>query len=331
MNSLELLGDLYIYPQHIRVKMADGSVFDIKQYNELLHQRIPKKEVEEVEEYEAEEDAKIEKERFELTGPDVPEILHVMESLRILQKVDLDEASLKDILLRIRIYPIEFVITDFKLLLTQISQEKPTDTSDIKSTIYFYFLRYAILYEMIHRLDYFIKAKEQIKEIKSLREALYPVLNDVLLKAIGILKVNLRNVTSNPSFYKNISKLLLELIYEEDYVINNVTFRYQIDAAFNLHQGVYYDSFGQDDDDDYFEPEEMLFLAKRRLSRKLVSKQSSKKSQSKKIVKKSTRSPVKKLVKKSTRSPVKKLVKKSTRSPVKKLVKKSSKRSNKHM
>ena len=326
MNSLELLSDLYTYPQHIRVKMADGSVFNIKQYNELLHQRIPKKEVEE---YEAEEDAKIEKERFELNGQDVPEILHVMESLRIPQKVD-SEDSLKDILLRIRIYPIEFVITDFEPLLTQISKEKPTDDSDIKSTIYFYFLRYAILYEMIHRLDYFIKAKvfykQQIKEIKSLREALYPVLNGVLLKAIGILKDNLRNVTSNRSFYENISKLLLELIYEEDYVINNVTFRYQIDAAFNMNQGDYYDSLGSADDD----YEDMLFLAKRRLSRKLVSKKSSKKSQSKKLVKQKTKNlpVVKKLVKRSTTKLVKRLTK---RSPVKKLVKRSTKRPNKHM
>ena len=326
MNSLELLSDLYTYPQHIRVKMADGSVFNIKQYNELLHQRIPKKEVEE---YEAEEDAKIEKERFELNGQDVPEILHVMESLRIPQKVD-SEDSLKDILLRIRIYPIEFVITDFEPLLTQISKEKPTDDSDIKSTIYFYFLRYAILYEMIHRLDYFIKAKvfykQQIKEIKSLREALYPVLNGVLLKAIGILKDNLRNVTSNRSFYENISKLLLELIYEEDYVINNVTFRYQIDAAFNMNQGDYYDSLGSAVDD----YEDMFFLAKRRLSRKLVSKKSSKKSQSKKLVKQKTKNlpVVKKLVKRSTTKLVKRLTK---RSPVKKLVKRSTKRPNKHM
>ena len=213
------------YPQTILVKTDDRPLF-IQQNNELLRQRMSgyKEEVEDKEE----ENKKVEKEYFVLKSADksssgrVYDISKIknFEPLRIEDIIS--DINLNDMLLRIRIYPIEY-IDDFDIHLR--FNIESVHAENISYTTYIYFLYYATFYEMFHRIDYFINAHkfydeitiEKLSKLKETSKLLLEHLYAIHQKVSTILHdvKNKTEVDKNYLYFYNIALLLLHLIYEE--------------------------------------------------------------------------------------------------------------------
>jgi hypothetical protein len=352
--------DHFNYPQTILVKTEDDRPIFIKQHNKLLHRRMSAYEDED--DKEDEEDEKVEQEYFSFKSADKSFYGKVFDISMIRNFIPLrigtiTTKDLNDMLLRIRVYPIEY-IEDFYVHLS-FDIKSVTQQKTLFNTTYLYFLYYATFYEMSHRIKYFIYAHQFYDEIKDkngekfrqLEEA-HRILNKQLCAIREEVKTLLDNVNKKNEeseeeseekkekeetkeekerkyydemyieFYM-ISVLLTYLIYEVEglrsIIIENNP------RLIAWERGVVFDDKSKGKKSD--------FLHKRKLSSKHVSKQSSKRSHPKQRVKQTTKnSPIiKKLVKRSIKRSIKRSNKRSIKRSIKRSNKKLVKHSNKHM
>jgi len=355
--------DHFNYPQTILVKTEDDRPIFIKQHNKLLHRRMSAYEDEH--DKEDEEDEKVEQEYFMLksadeTSADETSSTNVYYDISMIRNFmplrigTITTQDLNDMLLRIRVYPIEY-IDDFYVHLS-FDIKYVTQQKTLFNTTYLYFLYYAIFYEMSHRIEYFIYAHQFYDEIKDkkgkkfleLKDA-HRILNEQLIAIRKEVKTLLDNVNKKNEEESEEKKEKEETkeekerkyydkMYIEFYMIS-VLLKYLIYEVEGLRRiiiennprliawerGVVFEdkSGGKKSD----------FLHKRRLSSKHVSKQSSKRSHPKKPVKQTTKnSPaIKRSNKRSNKRSIKRSIKRSNKRSNKHSNKQSNKHSNKHM
>jgi len=260
-HPLTLLSGPLVYPQVIETITPHGYV-RITHYSEDMRKRIQDATPMEYDQYEYEDkhghkcehDCEHEKkepegENFVLeydNGSKGYSIDNIMISLRI-NEIDSIEsiksiASLIDILLRIRIYPVQYILEDFRIFSEKISNEEKKDGTPYQK-LYFYFKCYAILREMVERLDYFFN-RPKLYDVRD--SGLDTMLNEKST-SIRLLGRNIKNV-SIPT-RERIIYLLRNLIYE--IVGKSYTFIEYLQNSVSLLGEEYFHGEDLDSDSDF--------------------------------------------------------------------------------
>jgi hypothetical protein len=327
-HPLTLLSGPLVYPQVIETITPHGYV-RITHYSEDMRKRIQDATPMEYDQYEYEDkhghkceyDCKHEKkepegEKFVLeydNGSKGDSIDNIMISLRI-NEIDSIEsiksiASLIDILLRIRIYPVQYILEDFRIFSEKISNEEKKDGTPYQK-LYFYFKCYAILREMDERLRYFFnRPKLYERYVPTIRDSgLHTMLNEKST-SIGSLGRNIKDVSI--STRERIIYLLHNLIYE---IGKYDTFIEYLQNSVSLLGEEYFHGEDLDSDSD-FRP-----FSKRSTKKSPVAKRKAKRS--------SKKSPV---AKQKAKCSPKQKAKCSPKQKVKRSTKQKVKRSTKHM